>query len=63
MRFSYSVSETMCIKCSFYVPRGAALYTVMKLTILAFPILGGPDPKKYGEARVGIIDLCGRYPV
>ena len=33
------------------------------LTIPPFPTSGGPDPKKYGEARVRSIDLCGKYPV
>ena len=34
-----------------------------QLTIPAFPKPEGPDPLKYGKARVRLIDLCGKHPV
>ena len=34
-----------------------------KLSLPPFPILGGPDQLKFGEARVTPIDLCGKHPV
>ena len=33
------------------------------LTIPPFPISGGPDPEKYGDAQIKTIDLCGKYPI